>query len=95
MCRHPISFASLLELPPDVPEWTEPKELPRVRSAKIDQIVAYLKIFDTTTKTLVFSQFTSFLDLVATALRDEGINFCRFDGSMNARKVLVPPRIKD
>ncbi|KAI1331599.1 hypothetical protein F5Y16DRAFT_360374 [Xylariaceae sp. FL0255] len=34
-------------------------------------------------KTLVFSQFTSFLDLVEIALTDEGYNYRRYDGSMS------------
>ena len=39
-------------------------------------------------KTIVFSQFTSFLDLVEDALRARGCNFTRYDGSMrrNARE---------
>jgi SWI/SNF-related matrix-associated actin-dependent regulator of chromatin subfamily A3 len=40
---------------------------------------------------LVFSQFTSFLDIVAGSLKAEGIQFCRFDGSMNAKQVSSQP----
>lgn len=88
MCRHPITLNSLLELPPEATEWVEPDDdVPTVRSAKIIELVRYLKIFDRSDKTLVFSQFTSFLDRVAPALKAEGIRFCRFDGSMNAAKV--------
>ena len=36
------------------------------------------------TKTIVFSIFTSFLDLVEPALYREDIRFCRYDGSMSA-----------
>ena len=88
MCRHPINLSSLLELPSDTPEWPESdNEGSVVKSAKIAELVKYLEVFDASDKTLVFSQFTSFLDRVATALRREGIKFCRFDGSMNAKKV--------
>lgn len=60
---------------------------PAIRSAKIEELIKYLKVFDTNDKTLVFSQFTSFLDLVAGSLKQEGIQYCRFDGSMNAKQV--------
>ncbi|KAK9687209.1 hypothetical protein K7432_014874, partial [Basidiobolus ranarum] len=33
-------------------------------------------------KTIIFSQFTSMLDLVEEPLRKEGFKFCRYDGSM-------------
>jgi len=68
-------------------EPTQNPVAPTIRSAKIEELVRYLKIFDTRDKTLVFSQFTSFLDLVAGSLKQEGIQYCRFDGSMNAKQV--------
>ena len=58
-----------------------------VQSAKINELIRYLEVFDAQDKTLVFSQFTSFLDLVAASLKEKGILFCRFDGSMQAKKV--------
>lgn len=88
MDRHPLSPASLLELPPDrdlVPDDVVVK--PAARSAKIAELVKYLRAFDAGDKTLVFSQFTSFLDRVAGVLEDEGMHYCRFDGSMPAKKV--------
>ncbi|SPO40767.1 uncharacterized protein PSFLO_06249 [Pseudozyma flocculosa] len=62
-----------------------------VQSAKIDQLVEILRTTDRTTmvkgqpmiKSLVFSNFVSFLDKVAERLTREGIPFCRFVGSMN------------
>lgn len=51
------------------------------------ELVKYLKVFDKADKSLVFSQFTSFLDRVAAILKEEGIRYCRFDGSMSAKKV--------
>jgi len=65
----------------------EPEEVTPVKSAKIEEIIKYLKVFEKNDKSLVFSQFTSFLDLVAAGLKAEGISFCRFDGSMSSRKV--------
>jgi len=87
LCRHNINPFSLLELPPDASEYVEPEEVTPVKSAKIEEIIKYLKVFEKNDKSLVFSQFTSFLDLVAAGLKAEGIKFCRFDGSMSSRKV--------
>jgi SWI/SNF-related matrix-associated actin-dependent regulator of chromatin subfamily A3 len=87
--RNPLTSASLLALPAD-DQTTFPsldEEAPMVPSAKIDELVKYLMVFDRRDKTLVFSQFTSFLDRVATRLRGEEIRYCRFDGSMSAKKV--------
>jgi SWI/SNF-related matrix-associated actin-dependent regulator of chromatin subfamily A3 len=87
MDRHPIALASLLEVPPDAPDTFEEHVIsPSTRSAKITELVRYLKAFDSGDKTLVFSQFTTFLDRVAAVLQEEGIKFCRFDGSMPAKK---------
>lgn len=90
-CRHAITLASLLALPPDE-TYVEPPETPDVtehRSAKVKELVKYLKVFDAKDKTLVFSQFTSFLNIVAGALKEEGITHCRFDGTMSAKKVSI------
>jgi len=92
LCRHNINQYSLLELPPDTSEWVEPEEVPPVKSAKIAELIKYLKVFDPNDKTLVFSQFTSFLDHVAAGLKEEGIQFCRFDGSMNSKQVSLSTR---
>ena len=35
---------------------------------------------------MVFSQFTSFLDLIQVALEREHFNLCRFDGTMDVKK---------
>lgn len=90
MCRHSLTMGSLLELPPDESEWKEPvEEVKPIKSAKIDELVKYLKAFDKTDKTLVFSQFTTFLDHVAASLKEHGIHFVRFDGSMSAKQASV------
>ncbi|WWC94582.1 hypothetical protein V866_001429 [Kwoniella sp. B9012] len=94
MDRHPMGLPSILELPPDdTPDYVDPlessqadKSLLPVKSAKIDELVKYLKVFPGDEKTLVFSQFTSFLDQVALRLKEEGMGWTRFDGRMNASK---------
>ncbi|RAR12268.1 swi snf family dna-dependent atpase [Stemphylium lycopersici] len=56
-----------------------------VPSAKISRTVELLQEFrhnDPTEKTLVFSQFTSLLDLVEVPLHREKIRYQRYDGSM-------------
>ncbi|KIJ37106.1 hypothetical protein M422DRAFT_178448, partial [Sphaerobolus stellatus SS14] len=37
-------------------------------------------------KTIIFSQFTSMLDLIEPFLKDAGIRYVRYDGSMNAKQ---------
>ncbi|ORX35743.1 SNF2 family N-terminal domain-domain-containing protein [Kockovaella imperatae] len=86
-CRHAITSASLLSLPAETSDFVEPDDnASAVKSAKITELVKYLELFDMGDKTLVFSQFTSFLDHVAATLKQRGILFCRFDGSMPGRK---------
>ena len=86
-CRHAITTASLLVLPAEASEYVEPDDNATViKSAKISELVKYLEVFDPHDKTLVFSQFTSFLDHVAATLKERGILFCRFDGSMPGKK---------
>lgn len=54
------------------------------RSTKLSALVDQLKeIEKTQDKSIVFSQFTSFLDLVEVALKQENIQFVRLDGSMS------------
>ncbi|KAK4631128.1 DNA repair protein RAD5 [Fulvia fulva] len=57
----------------------------QLSSAKINTLLTQLKRLrkaEPTTKSVVFSQFTSFLDLLAPALTAAGISHLRFDGSM-------------
>ena len=58
-------------------------------SAKIAALTSHLKRLRRTspnTKTVVFSQFTSFLDLIGPALARERISFLRFDGAMSQKQ---------
>ncbi|KAK5117769.1 DNA repair protein rad5 [Meristemomyces frigidus] len=57
----------------------------QLSSAKINTLLAQLrrlKKAEPLTKSVVFSQFTSFLDLLGPALTSANISFLRFDGSM-------------
>ena len=57
-------------------------------SAKIAALISRLKALRKElpgTKSVVFSQFTSFLDLISTALSQANIPFLRFDGAMSQK----------
>lgn len=56
-------------------------------SSKITALLDILKASrnkDATVKTVIFSQWTSFLDLIGAQLHDNGFNYCRLDGTMSA-----------
>ncbi|KAK7460971.1 hypothetical protein VKT23_008899 [Stygiomarasmius scandens] len=61
----------------------------RPDSAKIRKILELLRQInersENADKTIIFSQFTSMLDLIEPFLRDKGIRFVRYDGSMNSQ----------
>ena len=57
-------------------------------SAKIAALISHLKSLRSTnpgTKSVVFSQFTSFLDIISPALSQANIPFLRFDGAMSQK----------
>jgi len=59
-------------------------------SAKLDALLELLgEAVDGGHRTLVFSQFTSMLDLIAPALTEAGISWCRLDGSTKDRGAVV------
>ncbi|KAG5341019.1 hypothetical protein C0989_012223 [Termitomyces sp. Mn162] len=55
-------------------------------SSKIEALVeelSNLRLQDATTKSIVFSQFVNFLDLIAFRLQKAGFNICRLEGTMS------------
>lgn len=73
-----------------------PSQIPRMSlrrigtdgSAKIAALIAHLKSIrseSNSTKSVVFSQFTSFLDLISPELSRASIPFLRFDGAMTQK----------
>lgn len=86
MDRHPIAHGSILRLPSDESVYLPSSQARPINSAKIDELVKYLRIFPRDDKTLVFSQFTSFLDCVGVRLQQEEIKFVRFDGRMPGKQ---------
>ncbi|OAL20802.1 hypothetical protein AYO20_11474 [Fonsecaea nubica] len=61
---------------------------PETTSTKIEALVKVLKASDSdpSVKTVVFSQWTSFLDLVEAQLVRNGLQFTRLDGKMNSTR---------
>ncbi|KIW20513.1 hypothetical protein PV08_01088 [Exophiala spinifera] len=61
---------------------------PDTSSSKIEALIKLLKAADAESdgKTVVFSQWTSFLDIVQVQLLREGMNFTRLDGKMNSAR---------
>ncbi|KAL9003842.1 MAG: hypothetical protein Q9188_003303 [Gyalolechia gomerana] len=82
----PNSTSSKQEKPP--PKKVSLRRIGSDSSAKIAALITHLKRIRTsspTTKSVVFSQFTSFLDLISPALTRAHIPFLRFDGTMNQK----------
>ncbi|KAF9565547.1 hypothetical protein CPC08DRAFT_815314 [Agrocybe pediades] len=94
MDRRTLTMGDLHEPPPPTdltqkaPRYLseEPEGFRVGSSAKIEQLIDLLKLSPMSEKSLVFSQFTSFLDKVAEALDEEGIPYVRFDGKMSAKR---------
>ncbi|KAI9250369.1 SNF2 family N-terminal domain-containing protein [Helicostylum pulchrum] len=93
VCRHgPILQSQLLEIAvKPVDQMTESNVAFDIRKAvggfrpstKMNALIAHLKQDQADhCKTVVFSQFTSFLDLIGEALEHENIEFTRLDGTL-------------
>ncbi|KAJ6144842.1 DNA repair protein rad5 [Penicillium chermesinum] len=89
--RHPASQALPVEEASmsDAPGRSQPA--PPQTSAKIYALINHLSRVPPNTKSVVFSQFTSFLDLIGQQLDKSGVSFVRLDGSMpqKARKAVL------
>ncbi|KAI7066844.1 hypothetical protein KC352_g42987, partial [Hortaea werneckii] len=74
---------------PATPPRISLRRVNQLSSAKISTLTSHLrrlKKTDPQCKVVVFSQFTSFLDLLAPALQSAGIHHSRFDGSMTQKE---------
>lgn len=88
--RRPLLWEDLIGSLP-APETMQPlfynKESTTIESsAKIDQLIRLINLQPINEKSLVFSQFTSFLDKIAIFLEKEGIPHVQFDGSLSSRR---------
>ncbi|ORY75046.1 SNF2 family N-terminal domain-domain-containing protein [Leucosporidium creatinivorum] len=93
MDRGAITKSMFIEYqPPTEEEMEEDREIKKEMavktkaSAKIEKLIELLRLCDPDSKSLVFSQFTRFLDLIEAHLDEAGISHCRFDGSMPQKK---------
>ncbi|KAF8342156.1 SNF2 family N-terminal domain-containing protein [Cantharellus anzutake] len=95
MDRRRLFTGDLIEPPPSI-DTTQPQvrldldddreDDARSSSAKINELIHLLQLTPSDEKSVVFSQFTSFLDKIAEQLSEHGIPFVRFDGSMSAAR---------
>ncbi|XP_012975777.1 helicase-like transcription factor isoform X3 [Mesocricetus auratus] len=91
LCRNNIHGDNLLECPPEElacnsekkskMEWTSSSKINALMHALIE-----LRTENPNIKSLVVSQFTTFLSLIETPLKDSGFVFTRLDGSMAQKK---------
>ncbi|KPM39771.1 hypothetical protein AK830_g6775 [Neonectria ditissima] len=86
MCRNPLTEDALLEPAPETAGDEAPELDSETQSSKTE---AMLQIVQATlrndgSKVIVFSQWTSFLNILQNQLQTAGIKFTRVDGSMKA-----------
>ncbi|KAM6224475.1 helicase-like transcription factor [Rhynchocyon petersi] len=91
LCRNNIDGNNLLECPPEElaatvekkpnTEWMSSSKINALMHALID-----LRMKNPNIKSLVVSQFTTFLSLIETPLKSSGFVFTRLDGSMAQKK---------
>lgn len=86
MCRNPLTEEYLLE---PAPEDAEDDNFDTdVQSSKTEAMMHIIRatIKNPGSKVVVFSQWTSFLNIIQNQMKLGGINFTRIDGSMNTDK---------
>ncbi|XP_072263993.1 helicase-like transcription factor isoform X2 [Pyxicephalus adspersus] len=88
MCRGEVRLEHLLECPEEESDMSD-HEQKWISSSKINALMHALteqRNKDPRVKSIIVSQFTTFLSLIETALRESGFTFTRLDGSMNQKK---------
>jgi SWI/SNF-related matrix-associated actin-dependent regulator of chromatin subfamily A3 len=89
MCRAPLKDESCLVQPAnDCGDESPDDEMDlNASSSKLESMMTILSATKARKdKTVIFSQWTRFLDLVQARLEKEGYKFCRIDGTMPARR---------
>lgn len=93
LCRCELTSVASSLVEPMTTEDTEQTRRPPIdlqkSGSKIEALLKILKATrdkDVTNKTVVFSQWTSFLNIIEPHLRAAGITFTRIDGSMNVQR---------
>lgn len=87
MCRNKLEESSLLEPAPEDPGEEEDFDA-ELQSSKTEAMLQILRatMRKEGSKVVVFSQWTSFLNIVEAQLKAEGMGYTRIDGSMKADK---------
>ncbi|KAI1146148.1 SNF2 family N-terminal domain-containing protein [Nemania diffusa] len=89
MCRHELTVDHLLEPRPVELENLIGAEVdPDRRSSKTDQLEALVEkhLQDPKSKVVIFSQWTSFLDIIEALLVEKNVKCARLEGKMNIKK---------
>ncbi|XP_034433159.1 helicase-like transcription factor isoform X1 [Hippoglossus hippoglossus] len=90
LCRSEIKTKELVEFPQEEMEEENSMNSERWRtSSKVQALMGNLlrlRSEDGSIKSLVVSQFTRFLTILETPLREHGFTFVRFDGAMSQKK---------
>ncbi|URD77864.1 hypothetical protein MUK42_05395, partial [Musa troglodytarum] len=85
ICRSPLSKADLITCPSES-RFQDDVEKNWKESSKVTKLIKYLKRAQRSgEKSIVFSQWTAFLDLLEIPLR-KGIGFLRLDGKLSQKK---------
>ncbi|KAK8224942.1 SNF2 family N-terminal domain-containing protein [Phyllosticta capitalensis] len=88
LCRAKLPSVDTLVKPAEEAPAAAPSDIENAgRSSKVERLLEILQATrakDKTIKTIVFSQWTSFLDIVQPELDAAGIKYARIDGSMTA-----------
>ncbi|XP_069831488.1 helicase-like transcription factor [Dendropsophus ebraccatus] len=89
LCRSEIRLEHLLECPEEELDSRAEKDQKWKSSSKIEALMCALmkqRKKDPHVKSIIVSQFTSYLSMIETALRESGFMFTRLDGSMTQKK---------
>ncbi|KAI9660230.1 MAG: hypothetical protein M1831_003537 [Alyxoria varia] len=87
LCRAELNDTNELVHPPVEESAPPASDIPETSSSKVETLLDILRASQNKndgTKTIVFSQWTSFLDIVQARLQGNNINYCRLDGTMKA-----------
>ena len=90
MCRaEPLELESLVSPAVDLGETSDQPDIDiDTSSSKVEALLSILKASSKKpgTKTVIFSQWTSFLNIIQAQLEANGYKYARIDGTMNANK---------
>ena len=90
MCRaEPLELESLVKPAVDLGETSDRKNIDiDTSSSKVEALLSILKASSKKpgTKTVIFSQWTSFLNIIQAQLEANGYKYARIDGTMSANK---------